>query len=77
MDLKFSEEPQGVEASPPSVPAADNSQEIEAITFDTANDRIVVRRKSGAVSEYRRDDAAAYLDEHLRPEDLEAMGWNV
>jgi hypothetical protein len=49
---------------------------IDTITFDSANDCIIVTLDNGLVTEYTKADVVAYLAQFPdRVADLVAMGW--
>mgnify|MGYP003338898707 CR=1 FL=1 len=52
--------------------------DIESITFDTANSKLIVTLENGAVKEYTQKDKEQYLIDHpTRGADIVAMKWNV
>lgn len=49
---------------------------IESITFDSANNRLIVELDDGTVTTYTNADTTAYLTQFPEREtDLIAMGW--
>ena len=52
--------------------------EIESITFDTANSKLIVAFENGTTKEYTQADKEQYLvDYPTRGADIVAMKWNV
>jgi hypothetical protein len=50
---------------------------IFAITFDGANDKLIVIAEDGAEREYTREQAKQYIQDTGREDDVIAMGWNT
>lgn len=52
--------------------------EIDSITFDTANSKLIVTFVDGTIKEYAQKDKEQYLvDYPTRSADIVAMKWNV
>ncbi len=73
MNPKFTEEPAVID-EPAPVEALEPT--VEAITFDTGANLIIVMRSGAPNQVYGPEDAAKYIKEHERPEDVAAMGWD-
>jgi hypothetical protein len=52
--------------------------EIDSITFDTANSKLIVAFENGTIKEYEQKDKEQYLvDYPTRNADIVAMKWDV